>query len=63
MPDGWDNLLNIYRGASEQMQERDAQPPITCPHDGEPLLDEPDTGRPHCQFCGWCWDGLPIRYR
>lgn len=61
MPNGWDQLLNIFRLAVLEQAEADSRPPVACPNDGEPLIEDPD-GRLHCPFDGWIWDGLPIRY-
>lgn len=61
MPDGWDSLLNIYRAARRNADAVQSQPPVACPNDGEPLREDLD-GKLHCQFDGWIWDGLPIRY-
>lgn len=59
--DGWEALLSIYQTASAERQALDEVVPATCPHDGEPLREDPK-GNLRCPFDGWVWDGQPIRY-
>lgn len=33
----WEQLGDIAREAREERRAREGQPPIACPHDGEPL--------------------------
>lgn len=57
----WEQLINIYTDAVAQREAHDTETPMACPGDGEPLSANTD-GQPTCRFCGWVWDGQPIRY-
>lgn len=58
---GWQSLLSIYQTAAAEREMDDAAPPVACPNDGEPLMEDP-AGQLHCRWDGWVWDGRPIRY-
>jgi hypothetical protein len=58
----WYQLGAIFESAVTEREDDDATPPISCPHDGEPLREDP-SGALRCPFDAWVWDGRPIRYR
>lgn len=59
---GWQSLLSIYATAAAEQELDDSMPPLACPNDGEPLMEDP-AGALRCRWDGWVWDGQPIRYR
>ena len=54
----WWELVAIRDETKRVTQEWRATPPVDCPNDGEPLTTHPKTGRLHCRFDGWDWDGF-----
>lgn len=58
----WEQLLSIIRTSREEAAENRARPPEACPNDGEPLRQDPVTGRLRCRFDGWEWDGEPVTW-
>jgi hypothetical protein len=60
MAGSWESLVTIFSTAAQEREALDAQPPVACPNDGEPLTSDRD-GRLHCRWDGWEWDGQPVR--
>ena len=52
----FNQLLDLFKRATQEQQELKAQPPVACPNDGEPLETGP-RGELHCRFDGWTWNG------
>lgn len=50
----WYTLLDIVREAAEDARQQRRQPPVACPHDGEPLTTGPD-GSLACRYDGYRW--------
>lgn len=48
---GWD-LLSTLRQQAELQDYYDQQPPMACPHDGEPLREGPPE-QPGLLYCPW----------
>lgn len=53
---GWYQLLDIRQEARREREFYDAQPPMACPRDGEPMRQAPgaDSGAGtelYCRFC------------
>lgn len=57
----WEQIGSIFEQAVAEREAIDETPPLACPHDGEPLIEDPH-GNLRCKFDGWVWDGQPIRY-
>lgn len=53
MPMG-EELLNIYREASNLVRDEQSTPPQACPNDGTPLVSG-SAGELHCPFDGYQW--------
>lgn len=51
-PGGWYGLLSIRKEAEQWAAYEQSQPPVACPHDGEPLRVGP-SGVMYCPFDGW----------
>lgn len=56
---GWGSLIAIIATDAQERADWATQPPIACPNDGEPLINDPD-GNLRCGWDGWVWDGRPI---
>lgn len=56
MSDGWETLLDIYRTARDEREQREALPPVACPIDGEPL-EENSEGVLNCPAGNYRWSG------
>lgn len=52
----WQQLLDIAHEAADEARRQKTDPPVACPHDGEPLITGAD-GRLFCKFDGWTDDG------
>lgn len=48
----WQQLLDIYKEAADEVRVQQTQRPVACPNDGEPLRSGPD-GKLYCPFDGW----------
>jgi hypothetical protein len=55
---GWYGLLDILHQQREAVEEWRDSEPVACPHDGTPLMQDPE-GNLRCEFDGWIWDGTP----
>lgn len=53
---GWWSLLGILQEEATARAYYEAQPPMACPNDGEPLLSGPAGGL-FCPYDGWRWQG------
>ena len=49
-----EDLLEVYREASEIVRDEQTRPPEACPFDGTPLEAGP-RGELHCRFDGYEW--------
>ena len=48
----WYELIGICAEGRALAADERARGPLSCPNDGEPLIDGPD-GRRFCRFDGW----------
>jgi hypothetical protein len=49
---GWYTYLSIIREARDVETTLASLGPLSCPNDGEPLIEAPD-GKLFCRFDGW----------
>ena len=58
---GWWGLHSVVKERREFKEAYEGMPPTSCPHDGEPLITNPQ-GELQCRFDGWVWVGWGVRY-
>jgi len=51
----WEQLVSIFAERRETKRLADANPPIACPNDGEPLTSTGEGSGLYCPFDGWRW--------
>ena len=51
---GFENLLDMLKGAKQVQEQLVQLPPVACPNDGTPL-ETNSAGTLHCKFDGWTW--------
>jgi hypothetical protein len=52
----WQQLVDIAKQNSQELESTVRDRPVACPNDGYPLDTGPE-GELHCPFDGWVWDG------
>jgi hypothetical protein len=50
----WEQLQAIEKDRRLELDDELSEPPVACPNDGEPLIDDPAGGL-RCRFDGWSW--------
>jgi hypothetical protein len=54
---GWETLRQIKEEAKERRLEEEMSPPVACPSDGTPLVEN-SAGVLGCTFCGYRFSGV-----